>query len=200
MSYRFKGEKIIIEGNDNIIVPSNGPQSPSYGSIKIDSITNEFCIWNIITQQWDCLKFKNINTGSLFHLIFTENGSAKNKWLENNANSLTSNETPGVIPFACELVAITYSNEENDSDTNIKIYKANVNNGNNSSNVYEWQIRNARTAYKNNIENISFDAGDKIGIYLQDAGSDVHDVVIILYFRIISEGIGENMEEWSYDL
>ena len=63
---------------------------------------------------------------------------------------------------------------------------------------FEWQIRNARTARKTNFAtDIIFDAGDKIGIYVADQGTDLSSVTVTLYFAVIDDTEGEVIDNYS---
>ena len=137
-----------------------------------------------------------------FSLHFTENSTTKNEWLEHIRNR-TSNQTPAVIPFSCKLVSLTFTNSDNDGDTDLEIYRIDEGQGNGSNNtpVFTWQLRNARTAQKSNFSSdILFSPGDKVAVYARDAGTDPDNVIFTLHFQITDFTTSETTEKWSSNI
>ena len=129
-------------------------------------------------------EFINSPIGCLDIMVFNENGIARNQWLESYRNSIPSNESPQVLPFDAKLIAVTYSNSAQGSDTDIQIHKSSLGSGSTLSLVTTLQVRASRVSRFSNITPISFNAGDKIAVYLQDQGIRTTNVVIKLYFLI----------------
>jgi len=137
--------------------------------------------------------------GSIFHVTFMNESTTKNKWLEYMEDN-SSDEVPFVVPFNVKLVAITFSNENYNKDTDIRIYSAEVGSGSSNSLVHTWSIRDARVAGKTVFNpEITFDAGDKIAVYLKDAGSDPKSPMVVLYFEKTNEVTGDFQENFSGD-
>ena len=57
--------------------------------------------------------------GGIFNTSFVENGSAQNKWLDNNCQNVNLNETLYVVPFNCVITALTFSNKNYGTDFDI---------------------------------------------------------------------------------
>lgn len=52
MSNRLKGEKVIIEGNHNSIVPKALPTTPGNGAFSVDILDNKFKVWSSAKNRW----------------------------------------------------------------------------------------------------------------------------------------------------
>lgn len=138
--------------------------------------------------------------GRLSHqLVFSEAGSAKNEWLELYGDAKYSNQTMGIMPFKSKLVGITFSNKSSKRDTELRIYSTPLGGGISPKTLdYTWTIIDQRVAYKTDFPvDVVFDAGDKIGVYAADIGSDPSNVSVILYFVSIDNTTGEGSEDFS---
>lgn len=99
--------------------------------------------------------------GGLLRFPFTSNGNTADKWLGYVNSAATSNEVPFIVPQPCDLKGLTFTNRDNNVDTNAKIYR-------NGTLVYTWQIRNKRVAWNVGIAGgPSFSQGDRVSIYLE---------------------------------
>lgn len=199
-SYIESSEIIVNDGTEDLPIEEakNYLKYPHHAeNIRFDNTSNGFLSKN---AQDAIEEARNTVVGALFNLSFEEYGSAVNEWLEHSGDGKNSDRSPAVIPFPCELRAITFTNSDNDSDTNIQVWKSPVNQGNSREMVYELQLRNTRTGYKNDIIGVDFIPGDKVGIYLEDAGVNPDNVVVTLYFKINNEISGEGTEQWSGNL
>jgi len=52
MGFRFKGDRVVIEGRNNIVVPQPLPESPAHGYFCIDSADNKFKVWSQTKSRW----------------------------------------------------------------------------------------------------------------------------------------------------
>lgn len=134
--------------------------------------------------------------GTMFTLSFAETGSVGNKWLGNVSDGNNSDRTFAIIPFNCELKAITFSNRDDNSDTDVEIWVAQADNAAIKNKVFEWMLRDARVACKNNLS-IPFDAGDKIGVLLDDQGVNPDNVTVQMFFKITSDTVRDAIEGFS---
>jgi len=134
-------------------------------------------------------------------MVFNYEGAASNRWLSHEGhNGLDSNKTPGIIPWDATLSAITFTNKKDRPKTNIEIYSAPIGGGKDEVKQFTWEIRELRVASKTNfITPVTFNAGDKIAIYLKDAGLDPESVVIKLYLSVDSTENTDNEEKYGGD-
>lgn len=138
MSYRFKGQKVIIEGNENLIIPMTLPVSPSDGSIAVDVSDKKLKYWHETKARWIVLGdasdiiFDNSSNGYAavnvqtaieeskteailkprFSITTTFNGTiGNNDWLSYN-ELIPGDQVPIRIPLNCKLkeVTIAYKN------------------------------------------------------------------------------------------
>ena len=142
-----------------------------------------------------------LSEGPIFTLVFNKEATAKNSWLSHEGdNSLLSNTVPAIIPWDCKMVALTFSNATSDVDADIEIYKALANNGSVNSLTYTWEVRATRTARISTFSpDIKFNAGDKIGMYINDKGSTAAYVSTIMYLQIINNSTADFIESFTGD-
>lgn len=129
------------------------------------------------------------NFGRIFQYNFYEDGSAKNKWLE-FTDGTGCNETAGVIPWDCKLIAITYSNERRNTDVTLEVRTAPLNSAGNDVLGVNWVISDARTGVQKNFPtDISFSTGDKVGVYFKHtSGTYPKKPHVSLFFLITETG------------
>ena len=136
MSYKFKGRKVIINGEEQIIVPGVLPVDPSNGHLAVDSSDNLFKMWNQDKNRWIALGdaedivFDNTSNTFVaetvqeaieeiadtlipnltrFGITTTFNSTvSSNQWL-GYSELLPGNTTPIIIPKKCKLQEITFS-------------------------------------------------------------------------------------------
>ncbi len=117
-------------------------------------------------------------------LAFEKNNTCRNKWL-GFGSSKASNRTPYIIPCPTTITALTFVNDTNSVETDIELYK-------NGSKIYTWELRNRRWAYKTiDLHTLEFVAGDRIGVFLRDRGTDPRNVIVTLHYVVTSSDIGE---------
>lgn len=138
MSYKFKGQKIIINGVEQIIVPSSPPGSPEDGSIIVDVADNKLKVWHQSKNRWLVLGdaadivFDNSTNGYTaiqaqaaieesknvaiakprFSVTTTFNGTVgNNDWL-GYSELIPGDQVPIRVPVNCKLkeVTIAYKN------------------------------------------------------------------------------------------
>ena len=103
--------------------------------------------------------------GKLLQFGYFGTGTTKNKWLNVSHPSQPSDSTPHVVPWAGEIVGLSYGNENDNSDVDIEIYI-------NGALAYTWDVRNKRTAWIVDSTGIaSVSQGDRISMFLRDAGN-----------------------------
>ncbi len=137
--------------------------------------------------------------GSIHQMVFNEYSTAQNEWLEYYGDSKFSNQSHGVMPFRSKLVAITWSCKTSGADGEINVYSTPEGGGVSPKTLdFQWTLTNKRTARKTNFaSDIIFDAGDKIGIYFRDIGTNPQNVSVVLYFEILTTNTEESGENFS---
>lgn len=137
--------------------------------------------------------------GSIYEQAFTRNGNAGNKWLSRYEDSSYSNESPAVILWESKLIGLEFSNSRKNADCTLQIHVASEGDGVSPlTKIYEWAHVDTRVARKTDISpDVIFSSGDKIGVFLQDDGTNVQDVVFKMYFQIIASVEEESKENFS---
>lgn len=142
---------------------------------------------------------KDTVVGKTFHQCFVRSGSGQNRWIGNEDSSVTSSESPQPLPWDSTLVAMTFTNSRSGADQDVEVWSAPLGSGNSKTKKYDWQLNNnKRAAVKNDIS-IDFNAGDKVAIYIQDRGTNTRDPVVCLYFKIRTNAVKDESEDWSGD-
>lgn len=134
----------------------------------------------------------------IFSNTFSYNGSTSNRWLS-LSNGINTDKTPLVLPWDSRLIGISYSNEKV-TNIDIEIHKAPYNDASSDILNLTWEIRNTRLGYKTDIlSNMTYDAGDKIGIFLKKFNNDKpQNSVVILYFQILeTSSLGEDVQNFT---
>lgn len=133
MSYRFKGPKVILEGDINKIVAQTLPVTPEDGQFVIDSTDKKLKVWNATAARWIILGdavdqvFDNSTNGftadntqeaieeakdaapgkARASIICTFNGTVgNNNWL-GYSELIPGDQVPILIPFNCVLKEMT---------------------------------------------------------------------------------------------
>jgi len=145
---------------------------------------------------------RDSNIGRVFNFIFGEAGNTSNEYLDNPADGKTLDETPQVMPFDCEIIAYTFSNSNDNSDPSLEIYSVAEGNGSGPATLKDtWSLTNVRTARKSNFPTpITFNAGDKVVVFLRDGGGNPSDVTFTMYLKIIDNTSSEFIDNWSGDI
>lgn len=117
-------------------------------------------------------------------LAFEKSGYCRNRWL-GFGSSKSSNSIPYIAAHRMVITAITFSNATNSVETDIEIYR-------NGLKIHTWEVRNKRWAWKaQGLHTVTFDPGDKVGVYLRDKGTDPRHVIVTLHYTIWSQQVGE---------
>lgn len=138
--------------------------------------------------------------GSVFQIPFSyEGNNSKDRWLCTGGDTgITSDKSPAVMPFDCKIIAMTFTNRENDADTDLEIYSVLEANTNEKEIEFIWALRDCRAARKSNFSpEITFNAGDRVAVYLKDRGSDPDYPVLTLYLQITSNNNEEVIRGFS---
>ena len=125
-------------------------------------------------------------------LTFAGSGTVNNEWLRND--NRTGNGTPQIINYDCELFGITFSSSGTNDDPNIEIHTAAFGTTTTTRQI-TFQAANARYFYVDNFTPVSFNPGDKLGIYVTSSGGSANNVVVTLYLRITDFGSGVNVKD-----
>jgi len=115
--------------------------------------------------------------GRLLSYFFYNNGITSNKWLFFVSPSSPSNDTPFILPFNVEIISLTFSNEENNADADIQLYK-------NGALLTTWEIRDKRTAFDSTLSGVTLSAGDRLSAYLQNVDDSPKSPTVEVIFQI----------------
>lgn len=137
--------------------------------------------------------------GNITTAVFSNNSTTKNKWLECYGDE-SSDEVPFIVPFNCKLAALTFSNEEDGVDVDMQLHKSTHGSGGNAIEIFNWELRDIRTAVQSTITpTITLLAGDKIGMYAKDQGTNSKSPRVILYFERVDNVTVNLTENFSGD-
>lgn len=128
--------------------------------------------------------------GSIIQLPFVrESSNVKNTWLSHYGdNSLSSDKTTAIVPFACSVIGLTYSNQQSGVDVDVEIHAADANTTLSSQTTrYTQVIRNQRFVSDTTMTGVDFNAGDKVGVFLKDQGTNSKYVTVVLYLKITDD-------------
>lgn len=124
----------------------------------------------------------NIMIAGMF--AFEKPGVCRNRWLGFGV-SKSSNTIPYVVPAPIKVTALTFTNQKDGVDADIAIYK-------NNSELYVWEIRNKRFAWRNEgLHALTFEPGDYIGVYVKDQGDDPKNIIVTLHYTSFTHKVGE---------
>lgn len=117
-------------------------------------------------------------------LAFEKNGRCKNKWLGFGIGK-PSNATPYISPCSMQITAVTFMNNANGADTDVEIYK-------NGIIIHTWEVRDKRWAWTTqDVYTLTFEAGDRIGVFLRDRGTDPRNCIVTMHYTTTSQQTGE---------
>lgn len=141
--------------------------------------------------------------GAIFTLIFVhEGGTSKDRWYCHHGDTgMTSDRTPAVLPWDCKLMAMTFSNRDDNSDVDLEIYSVPENDTTQKDVEFVWQLRDCRVARKTNFSpEILFEAGDRVAVYAREAGIDPDYSVLTMYLQILEDNSEESVRRFSGNL
>ena len=137
------------------------------------------------------------NIGIIIPMVFTNSGGAENKWIGVSSSHNSSDKTHGVVAWDSELVRYSLSHSTNNADFGVEIYKSTFGSGSTNSVVSNDSYDNARVLGKTFVSPINFGAGDKVGVFIDDEGGNPSDLTITLYFRITSNNVFNDQENYN---
>lgn len=181
--------------------------SPSVGKLALKlsaaegrfrNLTNGFTSQDI---QSAIEEARNSSIGGIFDTQFIRQSSASNTWLYWGDSGITSDDTPFVVPFNARLVGVTFSNNTNNRDTDIRVAVSKATQGSTVDRNLTFQVRNNRTYawsdFSGTDASFNVDKGDKVSVYLANAGDIPNDVIVNLYFKIRTENSNTVTENHS---
>ena len=129
---------------------------PHAWSVPFDNSTNGF---TSETTQEAIEEARITSSGKLLDFEFSSSGNTADKWLNVGHPSVNSNDVPFVSEWSGKIIGLSFSNSNDDSQTDIMIYI-------NSVFSFTWEVRNKKTAWKvlaDGMANIT--QGDRVSIY-----------------------------------
>lgn len=157
--------------------------SPVARSVPFDNSTNGFVATNVQTAIEEAT---TTITGRMFSAQFNGQGTIVNDWLDIPGDTVISRDTPFEIPWACNLVGFSFSNELVRSTT-LEIYRAATGvEPNVGTRVLTFAITNARACRSTDFTPVAFAAGDKVAFYARANGGGPRNVAASLFFIITS--------------
>jgi len=211
----IQSEDIVVNDGTNDLDPVNGVSyirgdipniQDDQGVVVSQSVGIRFIGDKFsVSQSQDNPKTADISVnaesavGGIISLSFSNQGSSTNKWLDYASDTKPSNENPAIIPFDCNLIGLTFTNENTSPSFNIEIWKSIKGQGSSKSKIFTWEIDSKRAGNKTNFDAISLSAGDKVAVFLRDQGANPQNISIILYLVVSVNNSEENTESWSGD-
>jgi len=106
-----------------------------------------------------------VSTNETGSMEFAKRERASNAWLRSGGGLMQpSNKQPLIVFDTGVVTGLTFSNLVDGVDADIIIYK-------NAVELYTWEIRNKRYAFKTNgLASMQFETGDTISIYIKQVG------------------------------
>lgn len=107
-----------------------------------------------------------VSTNETGSMEFAKRERASNAWLRSGGGLMQpSNKQPLIVFDTGVVTGLTFSNLVDGVNVDIIIYK-------NSVELYTWEIRNKRYAFKTNgLASMQFETGDTISIYIKQVGT-----------------------------
>jgi len=172
---------LVNNGTLTVTVPSN--ILATY--LNFDNSSNGFSSTNIQSAIEEA--GSGLTVPVHFNQLWSEE-KGKNKWLTLSEEA-KGDKTLFIVPFDCKVVALTWSNEKDNVDRDIEIYK----NGTSSADkIFTWQIRASRTRYKTNLlTGLSFLQGDRVAVFSRDKGKDDKKPVFSMFFKSDNNNLSE---------
>lgn len=157
------------------------------------------------SATWTNTNASNSIVGKIWQCSTGESGSVRDEFTDNPADGKITSRTPIIVPWDSRLEAVTFSNADDNSDTDIEVYRVPIGQGrgpNPAEKLFEIQLRDCRvfvnSTYANN--NITVSPGDKLAFYLRDAGVDPDHVQITMYWVITSPIQINQTEQYSNNI
>lgn len=121
-------------------------------------------------------RLSGIGTVHDYHFS-SSTSNTNNAWLSHADPSATSNEVPMIAPQDMDVKGVTFSNKDDNSETDVEIYK----NGTLEATV---EIRDARYGWELGTTLLSVSQGDRLSVYLKkvDQVSDAPTKPLVTIF------------------
>lgn len=129
--------------------------------------------------------YASTSDGKLLNFFYFGTGITSDKWLNVHHPSNNSESSPYVTAWAGSIVGLSYSNANDSSETDMKIYK-------NGTLQYTWAIRDKRTAWNvNNSGFLSVAQGDRLSMFMSGVdGTQPKDPLGEIIVRVNAMGTG----------
>ena len=129
---------------------------------------------------------RNAVAGKIVTMGFGSTGVTSDKWLFVNHPSSPSNDSPYVAPWSGKIIALSYSNSNDSSETDLEVYI-------NGTLQYTWDIRDKRTSWitsSGGLVNIS--QGDRVSVFSRSVtGTSPKDINGMALASLITQPNGE---------
>jgi len=175
----IKGDNFITVATGTNAVNLLADSIIGIGGITVTSGTNH------VTVSGEATGIGSI-PGKTYQISYGNSGVTSNKWLEVGHGN-PSNQSPHVLPFSSQLIAMTFSNKNPGISCDVEVYVAASGVGASPiTNVITWQLRNVRVGRRTDViaSGISFTPGQKVAIYVRNQGSNPQDTVVNMYLQI----------------
>ena len=164
---------------------------------EIPPVNGQTLIYNSVTGFWEPTDFA-AGSGHPYTLYYGMLGNLRNAYLE-TAHGISGDKTLSLCPFNMDLIGFAFSNSNDSVTMNFIVRRAEYNQGANSVDVKTFPVINSRTAFDTTITPISFNAGDKVAVYGQSAGTNPNGVEFILLFHIRNDARYNRSENFTGD-
>lgn len=186
------------------VCPATETSTPELDDLSAldDAATGPTVLWSA-DQIQAAISASSNSTGPIIQLSFAlERSSIRNRWLSHHGDSsLTSDRSPAIVPFGCTLVGVTFTNRVTGVDQDVQI---NVSAAGDPpatiTTAYTQAIRNQRFVADTTMTGVNFNAGDKIGVYLMDQGTNASYVSVILFLQVTDNTPALHEENISGDM
>ena len=213
MSIKLRSTKVIINGQEQTIVPGALPNSPSNGYFAIDSSDNKLKVWHTAKNRWIILgdaediffdnssnDFTSTNVQDAieesynsaiakprFSIVTAFNGTTgNNDWLGYN-ELIPGDQVPIRIPMNCKLKEITFAYRDTliGSASVDGEFRLYKNGLSNPTNVVHTEtFSNQNNGKIVSGLNISFSSNDVMVGRWTDLGSNPNDMAIAYFFQV----------------
>lgn len=137
--------------------------------------------------------------GGIYHLDFVRAGSFRNAWMRIQESGIPSDETMHIVPWDSKIIGLTFSNRKANADTKLNLWRVDSQDEITPSDlVFSWDLVNVRVARKSGFSpDVVLGAGDKLGVFAQDMGTNPHDGVFRVYLSITNDTPEEVVQNFS---
>ncbi len=157
MSYRFKGEYVILAGKRTKIVKQPLPTEPQDGEILIDQADDKLKVWNEMQNKWFILDDTSSPSKKMFALTLTRNGAANDVWLSLSESNIPTNTAPWTPPWDCKVIKVLMTNKVDGTSSSPLVTKI-------------------QAYHKGFDENGNISTGDSSGWYVDSEGPNIEQV------------------------